>query len=245
MNKLCAHQRQPIASSLFGSRPPTMQSPSGTDVPQCASLPEAGDTCVVPFHSMPMLQACSCDPIRILNCYLRSLSNGCTNAPANASSTVECRGNPIRPSEIDGIIRVTDFLFGSNSSSLVEGAFAVLDSAETIITKVISAASRRSLFLVRGSSARSRGSHSEYYLCILPDEIIEDEGVRHHSCGALYYCSCRSFLERSRSTSDSNTCLCKHLLALALLSSLSVKTATVETLSDEEFSTLLLTRLGM
>lgn len=132
----------------------------------------------------------------------------------------------------DEILRVADFLYGST----LDGALALLDNP-TCITKVVSIPSQRSLYTVRGQDGNS-------YLCLLPDSATVASVSAASS--PIFYCSCRSFLEKSRNNShDGAACLCKHLLALELLLALQVKGSVVlKTASDDEFGSLILNRMG-
>lgn len=65
---------------------------------------------------------------------------------------------------------------------------------------------------------------SSHYLCLLSDEIPVFDNSPSSSPPHLSYCSCRSFLERTRTTlpnerisCDRSMILCKHLLAIKLL----------------------------
>ena len=146
-----------------------------------------------------------------------------------------------RQQKQDEILKAVDFLYGNT----LEGALSILDAAETSgsITQMLSIPSRRSLYLVKGSASyRGRsnihsGSNNSMlnsaYLCLLPrptDDL------------PIYYCSCRSFLERSRSVrgSGEGSCLCKHLLAIRLMKVLGVKPLLQETMSDTEFASSVL-----
>eukprot|EP00977_Amphora_coffeiformis_P025049 scaffold18052_cov175-Amphora_coffeaeformis.AAC.13 len=70
------------------------------------------------------------------------------------------------------------------------------------------------------------------YLCLFPRDTTSPNGI----C----YCSCRSFLEKNSRAKYLQPC--KHLLALVLLPHVGVKCATLETLTDEEFGRILVTR---
>jgi hypothetical protein len=135
----------------------------------------------------------------------------------------------------DDIICAVDFLYGKTT----EGALTILDAAGSI-SKVVSATSQRSVYLVKGSSSfASRGkgrtsSSEDTYLCIIPQSSDELP---------IYFCSCRSFLERNRHPTNESSCLCKHLLALRLMPVLQVQPVLVETASDDEFSNMLMQRI--
>jgi hypothetical protein len=126
------------------------------------------------------------------------------------------------------VLRVADFLYGST----LDGALGLLDTPESI-NQVVSIPSERSLYLVRGQGDNS-------YFCLLSNN-------NNKSCEQVpvYYCSCRSFLEKSRnSNTHGAACLCKHLLALQLMKVLHVKGSVVSTVSDEEFGNLILSRIA-
>jgi len=144
-------------------------------------------------------------PLSVLDQYLESM-NPKENSDAGTSKTH------------DEVLQVVDFLYGNT----LEGALHILDDAEAVIRQIV--CNSRSLYLVR-SSSYSRGKEDpSSYLCILPSKDCSHP---------IYYCSCRSFLERSRST---GICLCKHLLALRLMPVLQVQCTTVDTVSDKEFA---------
>jgi predicted nucleic acid-binding Zn finger protein len=96
------------------------------------------------------------------------------------------------------------------TATLVEGALNILDSPGMIL-KV--QAPNRICYLVRGE---------EYYFC--SHEIV--------------FCSCRSFLERTKV--DPKT-VCKHLLALKLMPFLNTRPS-IENVSDEDFGNIILSR---
>lgn len=131
--------------------------------------------------------------------------------------------NP-HPDDLDEIFRIGDFLFGST----FEGAISILDESETLITRVVSAPSQRMAYLVTPSGKNDPTK----YLCLLPRSVISQNGI--------HYCSCRSFLEKN--SRSSHLQLCKHLLALTLIPHVGVKCATIETITDEEFGRLMVTR---
>ena len=138
------------------------------------------------------------------------------------------------------------------------------------ITKVVAATSGRSVYLVKGSScsgyAGSRmggnnksssagGGGAGEYLCIVPEKQQRQVGrMRTASTpspsasigGCCHYCSCRSFLERSGRSSDSAVVICKHLLALKLLPVFgAAKENLIETVSDDEFARIVVSRISV
>lgn len=125
--------------------------------------------------------------------------------------------------EMDELFRVGDFLFGTT----FEGALAILDASESLITRVVSGPSQRTAFIVQSS-----GKQAAKYLCIFPRGM--------NSQRKTYYCSCRSFLEKNSRSPILH--VCKHLLAIAFLPHLDAKCTTIETLSDEEFGRLVVSR---
>lgn len=162
---------------------------------------------------------------------------------APTEDRVKLLAKDLQHNKQDEILRVVDFLYGNT----LEGALSILDAAETSgsITQVVSIPSQRSLYLVKGSASYKRRGHkhgggggfdnsmttvmkNSAYLCILPrptDDL------------PIYYCSCRSFLERSRSSrAGEASCLCKHLLAIRLMKVLGTKPLRQETMSDAEFA---------
>ena len=146
-------------------------------------------------------------------------------------------------------------------------------SVNHLITKVVSSTSQRTLYFVKGSSSsstssrKSRGDTVPEYLCLLPHE----SKVSSQCQKGIYYCSCRSFYEKRRfrgTTSreagacnegtevhPTNDTLCKHLLAIKLLSIFSSATSNanitvgqatlVETVSDTDFAKLVVDRLAI
>lgn len=142
----------------------------------------------------------------------------------------------IKKHQEDDILRTVDFLYGKT----MEGALAILDAAENnSISKVISTATERSAYLVKGSSSysfRGKFSSDESYFCIVP-HFSDDVPI--------YYCSCRSFLERNRHPVNEGTCLCKHLLAVRLMPVLKIKPVLIETVSDDDFANILMQRIQM
>ena len=72
---------------------------------------------------------------------------------------------------------MTEFLFGTN---LLTSTMSVVDNSYNLITELI-APSGRTVHLIRGSKG------DETYLCL--------------TTGNQYYCSCRSFLEKSSKVS--------------------------------------------
>jgi hypothetical protein len=147
--------------------------------------------------------------------------------PVGAAATAGTESNPdLEKATEEEVLRVADFLYGST----LDGALGLLDTPESI-TKVVSIPSQRSLHLVRGQGDNS-------YFCLLSFD---------NSQSSVYYCSCRSFLEKSRNSNTGThgaACLCKHLLALQLMPALHVKGSVIETVSDEEFGNLILNRIG-
>lgn len=123
------------------------------------------------------------------------------------------------------LLRVSDFLFGS----ILEGALTILDECASKVTKIVSKASNRSLFVVKGSQSQS--NNGGHYICLLPE----------HSDG-IYYCACPSFLERSRTSS---CLLCKHLLAIKLMPALGCHEQVLEANTDEDFATMITSRLTL
>lgn len=129
----------------------------------------------------------------------------------------------------DEILRMADFLFGN----MTEAALSIVDGGN--IEQVVSVASARSFYLVKGSGT-GKGNHqtTPYYVCMTP----QHNGIR--------YCSCRSFLEKSRTSSSSSTAICcKHLLALELMPLLGMACPKVETASDKELSRLMVERISI
>lgn len=151
----------------------------------------------------------------------------------------------------DEILRVTDCLFGS----CLDGALHVLEqncSSDRCFNVTLMQSPLRTLFLVKGSANsgyRGQFRQENCYICILPVRSFNDSsrvdsaptkkaGESTHS-PEIYYCSCRSFLERSRSGAS----LCKHLLGLMLMPVLGLAPSVVEVGSEEEFCRAVMQRL--
>jgi hypothetical protein len=120
----------------------------------------------------------------------------------------------------DQAISVAEFLFGS---SMVAAALTLLDNQGSC-SKMSSP--HRSLWLVRGSTDVA-------YMCFSCDETPH-----------LYYCNCRSFLEKTTKKpieEEGLPELCKHLLALKLIPALQIEFPHL-TVSDKEFAKLVLER---
>jgi hypothetical protein len=126
----------------------------------------------------------------------------------------------------DVLLRSLDVVLGSN---MVDGAISIFEITNGGTPKIFKTQGpSRTLTFVKG-----HGPH-QFYLCILRDNWCE-------------YCSCRSFLERSRK----NEPYCKHLLALKLYPLLlldndgaAAAVVRVETFTDEAiFRAVVLPRL--
>jgi hypothetical protein len=165
-------------------------------------------------------------PLHLLECYLDSRKQQGEQVAAAATGNnpeLEKADHDKKATE-EEVLRVADFLYGST----LDGALGLLDTPESI-TKVVSIPSQRTLYLVQGQGDNS-------YFCLLSSDNAQS---------SVYYCSCRSFLEKSRnSNTHGAACLCKHLLALQLMPALHVNGSVVETVSDEEFGNLILNRIG-
>ena len=120
----------------------------------------------------------------------------------------------------DQAISVAEFLFGS---AMVTTALTLFDNPGSF-TRISSP--HRSLWLIRGSSDLS-------YMCFACDETPD-----------LYYCSCRSYLEKTTKTMAEEAGLpelCKHLLALKLIPVLRIEPLQL-TVPDKDFAQLVLER---
>lgn len=121
----------------------------------------------------------------------------------------------------DRAISVAEFLFGS---SLLTAALTLLDNYQQSFTKISSP--HRSLWLIRGSSDLA-------YMCFACDETPD-----------LYYCNCRSYLEKmSKKPAEEESLpeMCKHLLALKLIPVLQIVCPHL-IVSDKEFAKVVLER---
>ena len=218
-----------------------MTSTSSDDlVPQCE---EAPSRCSLDFGQPP---SCCQDPLQLLQRYLANIAKDAAAIVGPMVVHQRERDNLLQKRH-DEVLRADEFLFGG---SILEGALAILDTGSgptsSLVTRVVSVTSQRSLYVIRGSLSNSgrrdslnSNPNTDYYLCLLPDEnelVTACDGA----ANPVYYCSCRSFLERSRSPT---TCVCNHLLALTLMSSLGVKETVTETVTDEEFCNFILSRI--
>lgn len=220
----------------------------------------------------PLLPPPTClHPLTVLDHYLASLSSSSSSAFSLSSQSPTEQ----QQQQQDEILRVVDSLYGGGgSSSCLDGALQVLEqncgstdaSGRTFccynVTRLQSP--RRSLFTVKGSGvSRGQAAASQQdtcYLCILPETKPnlqqEDFPAHNNNNYDMYYCSCRSFLERSRcstqtgaatSTTTATTiggAICKHLLALKLMPVLGMTPSVMEFGSEEEFSRAVLQRLS-
>lgn len=156
-------------------------------------------------------------PVHQLERYLESLAETTIDPPSTTTNSPHSHST----AQQEEILRVAEFLFGT---TLLTAALTLLDSHESIFTKVSSM--HRSLWLVRGSGDAS-------YLCFVPT---------HNQTPNLYYCNCRSFLEKTTKKADSAVPeVCKHLLALQLIPVLGISCPHL-TLSDKEFAKLVVDR---
>lgn len=134
------------------------------------------------------------------------------------------------------ILKAVNFLF---SQSLVDATISVLEESSSSIRYLRSYPSNRKLVLCR-----------EYYCFIgdLHDKIGCNKGHTHNSSNSStdsFYCSCRSFYERSKRQQEEF--ICKHLLAVILApflgtlsSSSDTEHAHEEVIQEEEFIELYL-----
>lgn len=161
------------------------------------------------------------EPLPVLQAFLSQRN------PCNSYNETEVTApDDLTTSRLDELFRVGAFLCGTTA---LEGALSILDASGTQITHVVSAPSQRSAYLVTPSSSSSDNPTTKY-LCLLPTSPPSDSS-------AIYYCTCRSFLEKNSKSRHVQPC--KHLLSLMLLPHVGVKCNTVETLTDEEFGRLL------
>lgn len=130
----------------------------------------------------------------------------------------------------DEILRVAEFLFGN---TLLAAALTLLDSYESTFTKISSM--HRSIWLVRGSGDAA-------YMCFACGDSTG--GIESGATPNLYFCNCRSFLEKTtkKTTSDQELPeLCKHLLALKLIPVLGISCPQL-TVSDSDLAKLVIER---
>lgn len=221
-------------------------------------------------HALAAVPAPPCSnlhPLHILESYLESLETATdTNDDVGVNNSGSIPHAQSATAHQDEILRVVDFLF----ESILEGSLAILNSSETLISKVVSAPSHRFFYLVQTSSSSSStrrvgggqgstrtSSGPSDYLCLLPAHKSSSS----YSPSPIYYCSCRSFYEKSRATwsgrhsihqnsgiaatGRSSPSLCKHLLALKLMPLLRVQCSMTELNSDDEFCRVILSRTGV
>jgi len=203
-------------------------------------------------------------PLHVLNRYLASLEKEQT---ANDAAARPKRQDEILQtvdflygSALDGALAVLE----SSGSDGGSGTGYCTTTSHNV-TRLQSP--RRALYTVASSSTKSsmRGgpraagpsswsqSQDSCYICMIPENNNnnnnnnEDNNANGNpdedSSGEIYYCSCRSFLEKSRN-SGSVVSLCKHLLALKLMPVLGLTCTTVQLPSEEEFSRALLQRVS-
>jgi len=181
----------------------------------------------------PRPPASSLHPLLLLDEFLESLEKSNegkeTNGGSKDDSRVDANGENAATQALsldkrrDHILRIADFLYGG---SMLEAALAVLDT-EGVIRQVTASPSERTALLVRGAASRQTNVATDYF-CLLASKS-----------DGLQYCSCRSYFERAKNDPKG---LCKHLLALKLMSPLEC-TCRTETVPDAEFSGYLLRRM--
>mmetsp|Transcript_4004 Transcript_4004/g.5264 ORF Transcript_4004/g.5264 Transcript_4004/m.5264 type:complete len:214 (-) Transcript_4004:15-656(-) len=197
------------------------------------------------------------DPIEVFQRYLDSIvmanEEGTSASPVvdgPPQRNVKKRQCPISDN-VDHILRVVLSLF----PGIAEGAMSILDSPSSI-TRVTSAHSRRSLFLVAAASSSSNSKAaqtqqqtlSSHYFCQLSSHMSPcGEGVD----DPTFFCSCRSYLDKNNAVSPSSVeetsgfILCKHLLAILLVPVMGIQPSQLEMSSDQDFSELILSRIGL
>ena len=189
-------------------------------------------------HRIPQYDSDSgeLEPLPISQTYLSQCATPLLPTGINATTPSSATTQDQRLESLGEIFRVGECLYGTT----MEGALSILDAAATFITRVVSAPSQRTAYMVTASS----GMQSTKYLCLLPPPTTTtaNSSQPFPTCcrpndDSVYYCTCRSFLEKNNRSQHLQ--LCKHLLALVLLPHVSVKCNTVETLTDEEFGRLL------
>jgi hypothetical protein len=126
----------------------------------------------------------------------------------------------------------------------------------------ISCSRRSTVFFVKPQTSKRQQSHSRnptqenLYLCLIDTAALskqtEESSLASSSSSSslIQYCSCRSFLEKSirrgnsSSPQNSNTTLCKHLLAIALLEPLGMTCRQIPVSSEQEWSQIVLQRIA-
>ena len=165
-------------------------------------------------------------PVYQLEHYLRSVAND-----DDDTNHQERRKHSVDEAKYDEILRVADFLFGN---TLLVAALTLLDHPSSTFTKISSI--HRSLWLVRGSGDVA-------YMCFVcgsgdPLSMEKEETPN------LYFCNCRSFLEKTTKRTPSEQELpelCKHLLALKLIPALGISCPQL-TVSDYDLAKLVIGR---
>ena len=213
---------------------------------------------------LPTPPPTSLHPLSVLNQYIASLDD---EQPSTQRAKQQRQ---------DEILKTADFLFGA---AALDGALGVLEQNCSSTTAAPAAADGgvcslnvtrlqspcRSLYTVKGSASRAgRGwggaaaaaggaqPADSCYLCLLPTGDEHDKQEATASSSPIYYCSCRSFLEKSRHHNSSvaggaaaaPAIVCKHLLALKLMPVLGLTCTTVELPSEDEFSRAVLQRVA-
>jgi hypothetical protein len=193
----------------------------------------------------------SVDLLAVFDQFLKIQQLRSVQSTENAENVHQCLQ---KQKQHDEILRLADFLF---SSSCLDGALHVLESGNdnnstnpaavcSSITRLQSP--RRVIYHVKGTPGTSRGNGAAAttdaaYLCIIPECDQEETGSDTDDATGMHYCSCRSFLEKSRCTPSGTDTICKHLLALKLMPALGVTPSILEFGSDEEFSQAVTQRL--
>lgn len=124
-----------------------------------------------------------------------------------------------REAQQNQILRVAEFLFGN---TLLTAALALIDSQDSMFTQVSTL--HRRIWLVQGSGSSS-------YMCFACDSNTPN----------LYFCGCRSFMDKTTKNTHGLPELCKHLLALKLIPVLGIQCPQLH-VSDGEFASLVLDR---
>lgn len=161
-----------------------------------------------------------------------------TNTPTDVSKEV-CFGK-----EFDDTLRFADFLFGTT----LDGALSIIESdPQKHILNIVSLQSGRCMYIVNGKSKKSAneantfGSVDPTYTCLMPP--ARGNAIHLNQAHSVYFCSCRSFVERCRSATGS--AVCKHLLALKLMPTFGINCTKIELSTDDDFCKVALQRMSV
>lgn len=196
-------------------------------------------------------------PFAVLDLFLKSLPVIAENADTNERNAL-CASTDIQQEQKrhDEILHAANFLF---SSYILDGALKILEQPRNNGNLVDFGPSivrmqspRRFMYVVQSSitscwSSSNRPGNSSArkssFLCILPEYV---RNLQYESGTDACYCSCQKFLQATRaasSTLSTRNLVCKHLLALKLMSSLGIEALVEEYSTEADFSDAVVQRL--